>query len=135
MPNSILEHHAKLWLDAKQVEKNATEHRRSIEDSIKHIVDFDENTGESKTVNADKYKINISGRLDRKIDADKMEEIAAENNLTAHLPSLIRFSMSINSKAWKNTSESITLPLAAAVTCKPGRASFKITEEENENEK
>ena len=53
-------------------------------------------------------------------------ELAAEHGLTDHLSTLFRWKPEINMAIWKAADESITKPLAAAITAKPGRPSFTI---------
>lgn len=119
-----------LWLAAKEAEKEATEDRRKIEDRIKSLVGFSENSEGTETVDQDQFTIKIVDRIDRKVDADKVQELAAEFGLTNHLSTLFRWKPEINMAIWKSTDEAITKPLAAAITVKPGRPSFTITRKE-----
>ena len=119
-----------LWLAAKEAEKEATEDRRRIEDRIKSLAGIAENLDGTETVDPDRYTIKIVGRIDRKVDSDKLQELAAEHGLSEHLSSLFRWKPEINMAAWKATDEAITKPLAAAITAKPGRPSFTITRKE-----
>ena len=119
-----------MWLIAKQAEKDAVDDRRKIEDRIKSLVGVAENLEGTETVDPDQFTIKIVGRIDRKVDSDKLQELAAEHGLTDHLSSLFRWKPDLNMAAWKAADESITKPLAAAITAKPGRASFTITSKE-----
>ena len=122
-----------LWLAAKEAEKEATEDRRRIEDRIKSQLGVAENMEGTETVDPDRYTrytIKLVGRVDRKVDSDKLQELAAEHGLSEHLSSLFRWKPDLNMAAWKAADESITKPLAAAITAKPGRASFTITSKE-----
>ncbi len=119
-----------LWLAAKEAEKEATEDRRRIEDRIKSLVGVAENLEGTETVDPDQFTIKIVGRIDRKVDGDKLQELAAEHGLSEHLSSLFRWKPEINMAVWKATDEAITKPLAAAITAKPGRPSFNITRKE-----
>ena len=119
-----------LWLAAKEAEKEATDDRRKIEDRIKSLVGFAENSEGTETVDPDQFTIKIVGRIDRKVDGDKVQELAAEHGLTEHLASLFRWKPEINMAAWKAADASITKPLAGAITAKPGRPSFAITRKE-----
>lgn len=121
---------AAMWLAAKEAEKEATEDRRRIEDRIKSLVGVAENLEGTETVEPDQFTIKIVGRIDRKVDSDKLQELAAEHGLTDHLSSLFRWKPEINMAAWKAADESITKPLAAAITAKPGRPSFTIIRKE-----
>ena len=115
------------WIAAKEAERVAIEERRTVEDAIKALVEFAEDTEGTETIKPDEYIIKIAGRIDRKVDGDKVQELAAEYGLTDHLAKLFRWKPEINMAVWKSTDESITRPLAAAITAKPGRPSFSIT--------
>lgn len=80
----------KKWIEAKAAEKLLTEIRREIEDSI--IENHPEETG---------FKVTITERINRKVNSDLLQEIAAENGLTDHLSSLFRWKAEINSKDWR----------------------------------
>jgi hypothetical protein len=121
---------SQLWLAAKQAEADATADRRKIEDRIKSLVGVAENMEGTETVDPDQFTIKIVGRIDRKVDGDKVQELAAEFGLTEHLASLFRWKPEINMAVWKAADEAITKPLAAAITAKPGRPSFTITRKE-----
>jgi hypothetical protein len=119
------------WLDAKSREASATEDRRAIEDRIKEIVRLNEQLDGTETVERDGYTIKMVGRIDRKVNAEQLQELAAEAGLSDHLSSLFRWKPELNVSVWKNTDESITSVLAPAITAKPGRASFSITVKED----
>ena len=121
---------SEMWLTAKEAERQAIEDRRRIEDRIKSLVGVAETLEGTEVVDPDRYTIKIVGRIDRKVDSDKLQEIAAEHGLTDHLSYLFRWKPEINMAAWKATDEAITKPLAAAITAKPGRPSFTITRKE-----
>ncbi len=118
---------AALWLDAKAREASATEDRRAIEDRIKEIVRLNEALDGTETVERDGYTIKMVGRIDRKVNSEKLQELAAEAGLMDHLSSLFRWKPELNVGVWKDTDPSITSVLAPAITAKPGRASFTIT--------
>lgn len=121
---------AAMWLAAKEAEREAVEDRRRIEDRIKSLAGVAETLDGTETVDPDRYTIKIVGRIDRKVDGDKVQELAAEHGLTEHLSSLFRWKPEINMAVWKAADEAITQPLAAAITAKPGRPSFTIIPKE-----
>lgn len=118
-----------MWLMAKQAEAAATTDRRNIEDRMRELAGIGENLDDSETLKVTGYKVKISGRIDRKVDAEKVQDLAAEHGLTHHLSSLFRWKPEINMSAWKSADESITGPLLGAITTKPGRPSFSIEQE------
>lgn len=121
---------ARMWLAAKQAEKNATEDRRDIEDHIKKLARIADSLEGTETVEPGRYEIKIAGRIDRKVDAEKVQELAAEFGLTDHLATLFRWKPELNMSVWKAADATITGPLASAITAKPGRPSFNVTPKE-----
>jgi hypothetical protein len=77
----------------------------------------------------DGYVIKMEGRINKKIDADKLQMLAAEAGLSEHLTSLFRWKPEINAKAWGAADEAITKPLLDAITSTPGRPTFTITKD------
>ena len=120
------------WLRAKEIEKVAIEERRKIEDQLLSLIGIPETLDGTETADTGAYKIKIVGRINRKVDADKLNELAIENGLEAHLQNLFRWKPEINMKAWGAADEAITSPLLDAITTTPGRASFTITTKETE---
>jgi hypothetical protein len=118
------------WLHWKQAEETAQSERRHVEDQIRASAGLPDDLDGTKTIEADGYIVKVTGRIDRKVDADKLVELAAEAGLTEHLSSLFRWKPDINMSVWKHADESITRPLAGAITAKPGRPSFKIEPKE-----
>jgi hypothetical protein len=125
-----MNHLAVMWLGAKQDEKNATEDRRAIEDHIKKLARISDQLDSTETVGASDFEIKVEGRIDRKVDSEKLQMLAIESGLTDHLSTLFRWKPEINMAVWKAADESITGPLAGAITAKPGRPSFKIIPKE-----
>lgn len=119
-----------LWIAAKDAEKEATEDRRKLEDRMKSLIGVAENMEGTETAEPDSFTIKIVGRIDRKVDSDKLQELAAEAGLSDHLSSLFRWKPEINMAVWKAADQSITSQLAGAITAKPGRPSFTITRKE-----
>lgn len=115
------------WLIAKQAEADAIANRRFIEDQLASIANVSADLDGTETLEAGQYTVKIVGRIDRKVDADKLQEIAIEHGLMDHLSSLFRWKPEINATAWKQADPAIVRPLADAITAKPGRPSFKIT--------
>lgn len=115
------------WLDAKAIETAAIKTRRGLEDAIIKSFGIAENLDRTVNFDADTYRVKIEGRINRKINADKLQELAAENGLTEHLSSLFRWKPEINASIWKAAKEEITAPLLDAITATPGRPTFIIT--------
>ena len=117
------------WLDAKAAEKKAMDDRRTIEDQLVKALSIPKNLDGTQNVQDEGYKIKIVGRLDRKVNSEKLQDLAAEYGLTEHLSSLFRWKPEINASAWKSADSRITDPLLDAITSTNGRPSFTITKE------
>lgn len=120
------------WLRAKEIERVAIEERRKVEDQLLSLIGIPETLDGTETADTGAYKIKVVGRMNRKVDADKLNELAIENGLEAHLQNLFRWKPEINAKAWAAADNAITSPLLDAITTTPGRASFTITTKETE---
>ena len=117
------------WLNAKTAEKKAMDERRTIEDKLVADLGISQTLDGTQNVEADGFKVKIVGRLDRKVNSEKLQDLAAEFGLTEHLSSLFRWKPEINASAWKSADTSITEPLLEAITTTNGRPSFTITKE------
>jgi hypothetical protein len=117
---------AAMWVYAKDTETTATADRRAIEDQIRKIASIRDDVEGTENLALEGFKVKVVSRIDRKVDADKVQELAAEHGLTDHLSTLFRWKPEINMAIWKAADEAITKPLAAAITAKPGRPSFTI---------
>ena len=121
-----MEQMAAEWLEAKEAERVAIEKRRDLEDAMRKAASIRDDVEGTETLALEGFRVKVVGRIDRKVDADKVQELAAEFGLTDHLSTLFRWKPEINMAIWKSTDEAITKPLAAAITAKPGRPSFTI---------
>ena len=117
------------WLDAKKLETAAVKDRRELEDQMVKEFAIPKDLDGTKNKELDGYKIKIEGRINTKIDADKLQVLAAEAGLSEHLSSLFRWKPEINAKAWGAAADAVTGPLLGAITSTPGRPTFSITKE------
>ena len=126
-----LEQLAEEWEQIKAAELTVISKRRKIEDEITKLLALPKELDQQKTESAGLYKIKVTGRLDRKVNADKLQELAQEAGLTEHLSSLFRWKPEINMTAWKAAHESITTPLLDAITTTAARPSYAITRKDD----
>ena len=117
------------WLDAKKLEAAAVAERRQLEDQMAEEFAIPKDLDGTVHHQVDGYKIKMEGRINKKIDADKLQMLAAEAGLSEHLSSLFRWKPEQNTKAWNAASEAVTKPLLDAITSTPGRPTFTITKE------
>lgn len=119
------------WLDLKKVEASAAKERREIEDLIFHQERLSDGVEGVHGFESGGYKVKITQRLTRIVDADELQMLAAEVGLSGHLSTLFRWKPSLDMNRWKATAEEITGPLQGAITTKAGRPSFSITKIED----
>jgi len=125
-----MEHLIQRWLDAKDTERRAVEARREAEDAMVEALRIDPTTEGTINRETEGFKIKIEPRIDRKVDAGKLIDLAAEHDLNAHLETLFRWGADLNIAAWRNTDPLIKQALSGAITVRAGRPSFKITPKE-----
>ena len=118
------------WMRAKAKEAEAVSERRAIEDQMAYEMNLDNSKEGSNTQHLDGFRVKITQRLNKKIDAEKLQDIAAHEGLSDQLGILFRWKPEINMKLWNSADKSITRPLSDAITVTPGRPSFSITKEE-----
>jgi hypothetical protein len=117
------------WLDAKKAETLAIADRRELEDQMIDTFAIPKDLDGTVKHAIDGYVIKTEGRINKKIDADKLQLLAAEAGLSEHLSSLFRWKPEINAKAWGAAADAVTQPLLGAITSTPGRPTFTITKD------
>ena len=115
------------WLYAREAERLAVNSRRDLEDQLTDSMAISDKLDGSETRKIGEYTIKVTGRINRTIDSEKLQELATESGLTDHLSSLFRWKPEVNMSAWTKADETITRPLAGAITAKPSRPSYAIT--------
>lgn len=115
------------WIELKEMERIATENRRIVEDQIMKHLSIQETMEGTANHTIDDFQIKVVGRMNRKVDSELLQELAAENGLTDHLSSLFRWKADLNKAVFEATSKDIVQPLLPAITTTPGRPSFSIT--------
>ena len=114
------------WLALKRIETETASERRKLEDKMAEAYGLNPTNEGTSSFELEGYKVKITQRLTRTVDADSLQEIAAEEGLSEHLSSLFRWKPSIDMNRWKAAAPEITGPLEAAITMKAGRPSFSI---------
>jgi hypothetical protein len=115
------------WLNAKQTEETAVKVRRDLEDKM--VKDFNISStmeGTKNITTSEGFTVKIIGRMTRKVNAERLQELAAEHGLSDHLASLFKWTPTIVSDQWESADPSITEPLLDAITTTAGRPTFKI---------
>ena len=117
------------WLDAKKVETKAVADRRELEDQMTLQFALPKNLAGTVKKEVKGFTVKIEGRINQKIDADKLQLLAAEAGLSEHLSSLCRWKPEINAKNWNAAADAVNRPLLGAITSTPGRPTFTITKD------
>ena len=117
------------WLEAKEAERDATDRRRLIEDEMVRLIGIEQTDEHTRKVEADPFTIKIACRINRKVDGDMAQEIAAENDMQDHLGLLFRWKPELSMTAWNGVGDNVKQVFARAITATPGRPSFTITSE------
>jgi hypothetical protein len=115
-----------MWLEHKELERKATGRAPQDRGPDRDPRSHPDDVRRHRDAGPRRLCVKIAGRIDRKVDGDKVQELAAEHGLTDHLSRLFRWKPEINMAAWKASDPSITQALAPAITAKPGRPSFAI---------
>ena len=130
MHNPTINNLARLWAIYKEEEVKAIKNRREIEDELSKLLEINLNQECTTSFDTDKFEIKVQTRMTRKVDADKLQEIAAEHDLSKHLSTLFRWKADIDMKSWKASEPEVTTLFSQAVTTTAGRPSYSITKEE-----
>ena len=117
------------WLDAKKLETAAVKDRRELEDQMVETFAIPKDLDGTVKHAIDGYVIKTEGRINKKVDSDKLQMLAAEAGLSEHLSSLFRWKPEINVKVWDAAADAVTGPLLGAITSTPGRPTFTITKD------
>jgi len=120
---------------ARSEERNAANTRRKLEDQLVQMLEVPETLEGVETIDNGVAEIKVTGRINRRIDSDLLQELAHEAGVFDHLQTLFRWRPSIDMRAWRAADPSITEPLMAAITAKPGRPSIAIKFTDDTEEK
>lgn len=115
------------WSCAKLEETQAVTKRREIEDKMTAMLAINEQEETTTTAKTLQYQIKVATRLTRKVDADLIQELAAEHGLSDLLPSVCRWKPELDLRVWKGLTDDARGKLAKAITTTAGRPSYSIT--------
>ena len=115
------------WLELKEAERVAADERRKVEDQIRKALKIADD--EDGTIKHDSklFSIKATCTINRKVDDQKLLDLAGAHNMADQLPVLFRWKPSVNLTNWRNAPDNVKNALGAAITSAPGRATFNIT--------
>jgi len=115
------------WCELKKLERESAKERRSIESTIVEYLDINTDIAGTTKKETQTHKATIACRLDHKVNADLLHEIANEHQVSSGvLSQLFRWEPKLNIKAWDATHDDIKAIISPAITVKPSKPSFKI---------
>jgi len=119
------------WLEAKAAESAARATRLEIEKQICTAHEFDKTFGGVATHEVEKYVVKITGRITRKVDVEKVRDIAINNNLEGQLENLFRWKCEIDARNWKAAGADTTDVFLPAIESKPGKPAVTVVPKED----
>jgi len=115
------------WMQAKEAEAKIVADRRKIEDDLVALLKVKATEEGTKTVKREGFAIKVTNRFTRKVDSDKLQELALEAGIGNEvLQGLFRWKPELSLTAWKDAAPSITSALAGAITTTASRSSVSI---------
>ena len=112
--------------EAQNAEKKAKEHRMELENQMAKAIGMPDSWEGSMTSKVGNYKVKVSRRMNVKIDADRLNDLARENGLDAQLQTLFRWKPEIAKAAWDEADPGTIKVLSPAIERTPGKASFAV---------
>ncbi len=116
---------ANLYL-AKQQEEAAHARRVGFEAELAKAIALPDDWEGSKTKNIGEFKVELTRKMNYKIDTDKLIEQARVNNMLPLLDTCFRRKYEVAKKEWKAADEKVRVAFAPAITVTPGKASFTV---------
>lgn len=116
------------FLACKRMESEAKARRMKVEDWIIQQLPMQKNEGTELHKVGD-LEVKINRRMSRKVDGQRLQELADEYSLNTFIPTLFRFKAEIKAKEWESAAENITSKFLDAITTTPGRASLTVKED------
>lgn len=128
---SSLQDLAAQWMAAKQAEAAAIEQRRSLEDAILEAAKLSTIDEGTNSIDVPGFKVKVTTRFNRKVDGDKLQMLALENDISYEtLQALFRWKPELSLKEWKAADPAVTSILVDAITTSAGRPTFSIEAED-----
>ena len=115
---------SKKWLSAKKAEEKAKKNRLDVEAEI--IEGLSLPIEGSTTDDGDAFKVKVTTKITRSVDADKAVEIATTSGRDDLLNKLFRWKPEVNKAIWDAEDPEIIKIFSAAVTAKPAKPSISI---------
>lgn len=113
--------------EAKAKEDAAKAARVAIEEQLAAAIGVPDQWEGSRTNDVGEFKVVVKRSMNVKIDAVRLREIAAQNEIDEMVMSTaFRWKPEINKKGWESTSDRAKALLSEAITKTPGKVSFAV---------
>lgn len=121
----------KMWLEVKELERQAKARRYELEAQIAEDLRYDGSTGKSEVFDVGDMTVKFVGRTNWKVDHDYLMEIATENMIPMEeLQEFFRFKTELEVTNWKKSQSNLKPILEPALIKKVARSSLKIEPKE-----
>lgn len=112
--------------EAKQAEQAAKNVRTALEAKLAQAIGVPDDWEGAKTNTVGEYKVTLTRKMNVKIDAVRLRELAIINNITPVLDTCFRWKPEIVKKEWDKADDGVRTKLAEALEITPGKASFTV---------
>lgn len=112
--------------EAKQAKQTAKNVRTALEAELAQAIGVPDNWEGSKTNAVGEYKVTLTRKMNVKIDATKLRELAIINNITPVLDTCFRWKPEIVKREWDKADDGVRTKLSEALEITPGKASFTV---------
>lgn len=112
------------WLEAKTLERDAMERRRTIELEMAKCLKLQDSDEGTISHVSGPYKIKAACRINRKIDPEQFLLLA--NDAKIDVATFTRWKCELNMSEWKKQPPFVQQALSSAITAEPGRPTFSI---------
>ena len=115
------------WMQAKEDERKAVEHRRQLDKMIQSLLPK-KDEGSITETNGD-FKVSVTYKLDRKLDTEKLQ--ASWANLPAAAQGAIKWKAELATSVFRTLSDEDRASLADYITTKPASPTVSVEIQES----
>lgn len=112
------------WLEAKTLERDAMERRRTIELEMAKCLKLQDSDEGTVSHVSGPYKIKAACRINRKIDPEQFLLLA--NDAKIDITEFTKWKCELVMSAWKKQTPFVQQALSKAITAEPGKPTFTI---------
>lgn len=123
MSAPTLAHVLSSWMQAKEDERKAIEHRRSLDKMIQDMLPKKDEG--SVNANDGDYKATVTYKIDRKVDTESLQQ--GWGSLSASAQSAFKWKAEVSTTAFRTLSAHDLAQIARFITAKPGSASVSVS--------